>query len=151
MCRIRLSAALLFLFATSSFAQQHALAPHSMYEPPAGQAAASLTASAKDAPADLLTTGEKTEWRQTGTYSEIIALMRRMEKLSPDVKVIQFGTTSEGRAMYAMVVSSDHAFTPAAAAKTDSELLNTSPSHRQQSGRRETRTDGGVSGKGEER
>jgi hypothetical protein len=94
-----------------------------MYEPPAGQAAASLAASTAKSPADLITTGEKTDWKQTGVYAEVITLMQRMEKRSPFVKVIQFGTTSEGRAMYAMVVSSDKAFTPAAAEKTGKAVI----------------------------
>ena len=49
--------------------------------------------------------------------------MRRLAALSPEVKVIQFGTTSQGRAMYAMIVSSDKAFTPAAAAKTSKAVI----------------------------
>jgi hypothetical protein len=94
-----------------------------MYEPPAGMAAASLAASSANVPAGLLTTGEKTGWKQTGVYAETVDLMRKMEKMSPSVKVVQFGTTSQGRAMYAMVVSSDRAFTPAAAAKTGKAVI----------------------------
>jgi Zinc carboxypeptidase len=106
-----------------AIAQQQALSPHSMYEPPAAAAAASLAASSKDVPPDLLTTGEKTEWRQTGTYAEVVALMRRMERMSPLVKMVEFGTTSEGRAMYVLIISSDRAFTPAAAAKTNKAVI----------------------------
>jgi hypothetical protein len=112
-----------FAFSIASFAQQSALAPHSMYEPARAKAASSLAASTAKSPGDLQTTGEKTEWRQTGTYAETVSLMRQVEKLSPFVKVVQFGTTAQGRAMYAMVVSSDHAFTPAAAAKTNKAII----------------------------
>jgi hypothetical protein len=94
-----------------------------MYEPPAAKAAVSLAASSANVPADLLTTGEKTQWRQTGNYAEVVALMRKMEQASPMVKVVQFGTTSEDRTMYAMILSSDRAFTPAAAAKTSKAVI----------------------------
>jgi hypothetical protein len=104
-------------------AQQQALSPHSMYEPPAAKSAASLAASSENAPADLLTTGERTQWHETGTYAESVALMRRMERMSPMVRMVQFGTTAQGRAMYVLVVSSDRAFTPAAAAKTQKAVI----------------------------
>jgi murein tripeptide amidase MpaA len=125
MLRMRTYVVSLSLFAASSvaIAQQDALQPHSMYEPPAARAAASLAASSANVPEDLLTTGEKTGWRQTGVYAESVALMRKMEKMSPAVKVVQFGTTSQGRAMYALIVSSDHAFAPAAAAKTNKAVI----------------------------
>jgi murein tripeptide amidase MpaA len=104
-------------------AQNEALQPHSMYESPAMTAAASLAASAKDAPADLMTTGEKTGWHQTAKYDEAIAIMQKLQARSPMVKMVQFGTTSQGRAMYALIVSADKAFTPAAAAKTDKAVI----------------------------
>src|SRR5205807_1641845 len=51
-----------------TLAFQDPIAPHSAFEPPAARAAASLSASTKASPADLLTTGEKTDWRQTEPY-----------------------------------------------------------------------------------
>ena len=118
-----LPSAVLALSLVSASAQQNPLVPHSMYEPPMAAAAATLTASSVNVPADLLTTGEKTQWQQTARYDEAIRIMQRLAVLSPEVKVIQFGTTSQGRAMYAMIVSSDKAFTPAAAAKTDKAVI----------------------------
>jgi hypothetical protein len=110
-------------FIPDAIAQQSALQPHSMYEPPAAKATASLAASSANVPADLLTTGEKTDWQQTGVYAEAVALMRKLQQMSPQVKMVQFGTTSEGRALYALILSSDRAFTPAAAAKTDKAVI----------------------------
>src|ERR1700722_4874700 len=55
-----------------SVAAQNPLMPPSAYEPPAAKDAASLTASTKVSPASLLTTSEKTNWAETGTYSEVI-------------------------------------------------------------------------------
>ena len=117
-----LSAVLAVSLASAS-AQQNPLVPHSMYEPPMAAAAATLTASSANVPSGLLTTGEKTQWQQTARYDEAVRIMRRMAALSPEVKVIQFGTTSQGRAMYAMIVSSDRAFTPAAAVKTNKAII----------------------------
>lgn len=123
-CRTALlTSAVLSLYLVSVSAQENPLVPHSMYEPPMAAAAASLAASSANVPADLLTTGEKTQWRQTARYSEAIRIMHRLAELSPEVRVIQFGTTSEGRAMYAMIVSSDKAFTPAAAAKSNKAVI----------------------------
>ena len=120
---MRLLLASVLCLALAASAQQSPLAPHSMYEPPMAAAAATLAASSANVPADLLTTGEKTQWRQTAHYDEAVAIMRRLEKLSPQVKVMQFGTTAQGRAMYMMIVSSDKAFTPAAAAKTNKAVI----------------------------
>src|ERR1039458_5641105 len=102
---------------------QDALAPHSAFEPPAARAAASLAASTKDARRDLLTTGEKSDWNETAPYAEAVELARRFERASRFVKVLDIGTTPEGRTMIAIVVSRDRAFTPAAAAKTGKAIV----------------------------
>ena len=121
--RIAAAALLSSVLLTGASAQQSPLAPHSMFEPPLAAAAASMAASTSKSPADLLTTGEKTEWQKTGLYAETVGIMRKIEQRSPYVKVIQFGTTAQGRPMYAMIVSSDKAFTPAAAAKTNKAVI----------------------------
>jgi hypothetical protein len=115
-CWLLLSAALLC-------AAQDPIAPHSAMEPPAAKAAASLAASTKDSPKDLITTGEKSDWNQTGPYSEAVEIARKLEKASRFVKVLDIGTTPEGRTMIAIVVSKDRAFTPEAAAKTGKVIL----------------------------
>jgi hypothetical protein len=97
--------------------------PHSAFEPPAAGAAASLTASTKDARRDLLTTGEKSDWNETAPYAEAVELARRFERASRFVKVLDIGTTPEGRTMIAIVVSRDRAFTPRAAAKTGKAIV----------------------------
>jgi len=121
--RIAVTALLSSALLTCAAAQQSPLAPHSMYEPPMAAAAATMAASTAKSPADLLTTGEKTDWHQTGLYAETVGIMRKIEQRSPEVKVVQFGTTSQGRPMYLMIVSSDKAFTPAAAAKTNKAVV----------------------------
>ena len=113
---------LLWAFGALCLAQV-AIAPHSVFEPPAAKAAASLAASAKEAPRDLLTTGEKSDWNETAPYAEAVELAHRLERASPFVKVLDIGTTPEGRTMIAIVVSKDRAFTPEAAAKTHKALI----------------------------
>jgi hypothetical protein len=102
---------------------QDPIAPHSASEPAAAKAAASLAASTKESPQNLLTTGEKTEWNQTAPYAEAVEISRRLERASRFVKVMDIGTTPEGRTMIALVVSKDRAFTPAEAAKTNKAVI----------------------------
>ena len=102
---------------------QEPIAPHSGYQSQASKDAATLTASTKRAPAALLTTGEKTDWNQTALYAEAVDISHRLEKASPLVKVITFGTTPEGRPMTALIVSKDKAFTPEAAVKTGKAII----------------------------
>ncbi len=102
---------------------QDALAPHSAFEPPAAKEAASLTASTKASPPELLTTGEKSEWNETAPYAEAVEIAHRLERASRWVKVLDMGTTPEGRTMIALVVSKDRAFTPEAAAKTGKVVI----------------------------
>ncbi len=102
---------------------QDPIAPHSAFEPPAAKAAASLAASTKDSPRDLLTTGEKTDWNETAPYAEAVEIAHRLERASRFVKVLEIGTTPENRTMIAIVVSKDRAFTPEAAAKTGKVVI----------------------------
>ena len=102
---------------------QEPIAPHSAIEPPVAKAAASLTASTKASPPDLLTTGEKSDWNLTAPYAEAVEISHRLEKASNQVKVLDIGTTPEGRTMIALVVSKDHAFTPEAAARTNKVVI----------------------------
>src|ERR1700722_8518924 len=103
---------LLFITGALLCAAQEPLTPHSALEPPAAKAAASLAASTKDSPRDLITTGEKTDWNQTAPYAEAVEISHRLEKASRFVKVFDIGTTPEGRTMIALVASKDRAFTP---------------------------------------
>jgi len=112
-----------YTFLLSLFLVQDPIAPHSASEPPAAKAAASLTSSTKDAPENLLTTGEKTGWNETAPYAEALEISHRLERASRFVKVMDIGTTPEGRTMIALVVSKDRAFTPEAAAKTNKAVI----------------------------
>ncbi|HYW44649.1 MAG TPA: M14 family zinc carboxypeptidase [Bryobacteraceae bacterium] len=102
---------------------QDPVAPHSAFEPPAAKAAASLAASTKASPPDLLTTGEKSDWNETAPYAEAVDLSHRLERASRFVKVLDIGTTPEGRTLIALVVSKDRAFTPEAAARANKVVI----------------------------
>ena len=102
---------------------QDPIAPHSALEPKAAAAAASLAASSKESPREQLTTGEKSDWNQTAPYAEAVDLSHRLERASRFVKVLEIGTTPEGRSTIALVVSKDRAFTPEAAAKTNKAVI----------------------------
>src|ERR1043166_2134441 len=102
---------------------QDPIAPHSAFEPPAAKAAASLAARTKASPPDLLTTGEKSDWNETAPYAEAIDIAHRLEKASRFVKVQEIGTTPVGRPLIALIVSSDRAFTPEAAARTNKVIV----------------------------
>lgn len=112
-----------FLAITCLAFAQDPIAPHSAFEPAAAAAAASLAESAKGVPPDLLTTGEKSGWNETAPYAEAVDLAHRLERASRFVKVLDFGTTPEGRTMIAIAVSKDRAFTPDAAAKTNKAIV----------------------------
>ncbi|MBZ5584265.1 MAG: M14 family metallopeptidase [Acidobacteriia bacterium] len=114
---------LLFFSVAGLCLAQDPIAPHSAIEPPAARAAASLAASTKASPPDLLTTGEKTEWNETAPYAEAREIARRLERVSRAVKTIDFGVTPEGRTMIALILSKDRAFTPAAAARTNKAII----------------------------
>src|ERR1700689_2009409 len=102
---------------------QDPIAPHPAFEPPAAKQAASLAASTRESPQNLLTTGEKSSWNETAPYAEAVEISHRLERASRFVKVLNIGVTPEGRTMIAVVVSKDRAFTPEAAAKTNKAVI----------------------------
>src|SRR5579863_2446947 len=113
----------ILLLPCAALLAQDPIAPHSAFEPPAAKAAASLAASTKDSPPDLLTTGEKTDFNETAPYAEAVEISHRLERASRQVKVLDIGTTPEGRSIVALIVSKDRAFTPEAAARTNKAVI----------------------------
>jgi hypothetical protein len=102
---------------------QEPIGPHSGIEPPAAKAAASLAASTKASPPDLITTGERTDFNETAPYAEAVEISHRLEHASRFVQVQTIGTTPEGRPLIALIVSKDRAFTPEAAARTGKVVI----------------------------
>jgi hypothetical protein len=78
---------------------------------------------AADVPADLLTRAETSGFRATASYDETLAYIRRLEAISPYVKVGAFGTSEQGRALPLVVVSKDKAFTAAEARRLPKPIV----------------------------
>ena len=77
-----------------------------------------------DFPEEWLTVAEKTDFRATSSYDETMAFFRKAEAAAPElVRVTDFGRSGQGRPLPLVIVSSDGAFTPEAAAATGKPIL----------------------------
>lgn len=66
----------------------------------------------------LTTVAETSGWTKTGRYEEVILLCHAFEKSYPGrVRCEKFGTTPEGREMFALIANESRALSPAAAAR----------------------------------
>ncbi|MCU0304912.1 MAG: M14 family metallopeptidase [Thermoanaerobaculales bacterium] len=83
-----------------------------------------LVVTASEVPDPWLTVAERTDFRATASYAETMAYLRRVESAAPAIiRVTSFGASAEGRELPLVIVSSDGAFTPAAAAATGKPIL----------------------------
>jgi zinc carboxypeptidase len=72
-----------------------------------------LTTAAWATPESLTTVAERSNFRQTGRYDEVLDLCRAFTRQWPEsVRLETFGTTPEGRPMVALIVSTSGALTP---------------------------------------
>jgi len=79
---------------------------------------------ASEIPEIWQTVSEKTDFRATSTFAETMDFLRRVESHAPDViRVTSFDRTAEDRPLPLVIVSSDGAFTPAAAKATGKPIL----------------------------
>ena len=72
-------------------------------------------APANTLPSFWFTRAERTGYRQTSTYDETAAYLRRLEAASSLIHVESFGTSGQGREFLLVVAAKDRAFTPEAA------------------------------------
>lgn len=72
---------------------------------------------------DWLTHYEKSGYLETSRYAEDVEFCRRLDAASPDAKMIVYGKSPEGRDMVALILSSEHAFTPKAVANSKRPLI----------------------------
>jgi hypothetical protein len=80
--------------------------------------------SAGDIPEDWLTVAEQSEFRATSSYDQTMVYLYRLEAAAPElIRVTDFGRTAQGRPLPLVIVSSDGAFTPEAAAATGKPIL----------------------------
>jgi hypothetical protein len=85
---------------------------------------ATTCALASDIPDDWLTVAERTDFRATSSYDETMAFLRKAEAAAPEIiRVTDFGSSGQGRALPLVIVSSDGAFTPEAAAVSGKPVL----------------------------
>jgi hypothetical protein len=76
-----------------------------------------------DGAVDWRTPAEKSRYTQTPRYAETRAYFERLDAASERGKLIDFGTSPEGRKQFAMVIASDSEFTPAAARASKKPVL----------------------------
>ena len=69
------------------------------------------------------THAERTDFEETGRHAETIDFCRRLATASPCVSYTTFGATGEGRELPLLILSSDRAFTPAAARRSGKPLI----------------------------
>lgn len=72
---------------------------------------------------DLTTVAERTDYAQTGDYAEAVRLCRQMAAQSPNLHYTTFGTSAQGRPLPLVVYSTEHAFTPDAARRSQRPLV----------------------------
>jgi hypothetical protein len=83
-----------------------------------------FTLAADDFPDEWLTIAEQTEFRATSSYDQTMVFLYRLEAAAPElIRVTDFGRSGQGRPLPLVIVSSDGAFTPEAAAATGKPIL----------------------------
>ncbi len=83
-----------------------------------------FTLAADDFPDEWLTIAEQTEFRATSSYDQTMVYLYRLEAAAPElIRVTDFGRSGQGRPLPLVIVSSDAAFTPEAAAATGKPIL----------------------------
>jgi zinc carboxypeptidase len=80
-------------------------------------AATSVRGAQDDVPAEWQTRAESSGFRATSGYDETLAFLRRLEGRIPEMRLLFYGTSSEGRPLPFVVVSREKAFTAAEARK----------------------------------
>ncbi len=82
-----------------------------------------LQALSQKIPDQWLTAYEKSGFKETPRYAETIDYCRRLEGASPWVRVDSFGQSGQGRTLYAVIASTDGAFDPASALRTQKAVV----------------------------
>jgi hypothetical protein len=75
-----------------------------------------------DLPPELITRAEQSSYAETGRYDDAVALCRRLAR-SPWAHYTGFGSSGEGRDLPLLILSTEGAFTPEEARRSDRVLL----------------------------
>jgi hypothetical protein len=86
-------------------------------------AASFLALSPVPVTGDLRTPAEQSGYTQTPRYQETRQFFSKLDGLSPNAQVIEFGTTPQGRKQFAFVIASGAEFTPEAARASGKPVL----------------------------
>ncbi|MEK7727854.1 MAG: M14 family metallopeptidase, partial [candidate division KSB1 bacterium] len=70
-----------------------------------------------------LTPVERSHFERTPRYEETIAWLKKLAEAAPELKMIALGKSSEGRDLWMVVASQEHAFTPEALRATGKPTL----------------------------
>jgi len=79
--------------------------------------------STAENPRDWLTLAEASGFKETSDYELTLGYIGRLAEHWPGIDLQFYGESAQGRAMPVVVVSSDGAFTPEAAARTDKAIV----------------------------
>lgn len=82
-----------------------------------------LPLSAQDIPAEWRTPAEVASFEATPNYEETVAFLRKVAARLPEMKIVEYGTSPQGRPMHVVIVSREKAFTPAEAARTGKPVV----------------------------
>ena len=115
---------LLLVLASIASAQDILVAPNaSVWVTEAMKAARNLNESTARSPKEMLTVAEKTQWKETGSYDEIVSIYLKLAAASPYGRMIDIGATPTGRRMFIFVATKDKAFDSASARKTGKPIV----------------------------
>jgi len=73
--------------------------------------------------ADWRTHAERTDFAETGRYTEAVDFCRRLAAASPQAQYTTYGKTGEGRELPLLILSRDGAFTPTDARRTGKPVI----------------------------
>jgi murein tripeptide amidase MpaA len=90
---------------------------------PAQPSVAVTMTPADQVPSFWRTRAERTAYRTTGDYDEMMRYAHQLEAGSPWVRLVSFGTSGQGRSLPLLIVSKDRAFTPEAARATGKPIV----------------------------
>ena len=96
--------------------------PRSVWETEAMREVATIRDSTQNAPDNLLTKAERTNYQETGSYDDCVAFYAELAK-SPLGKLERIGVTAEGRPLYVFIASKDKAFSAQEAALTGKPIV----------------------------
>lgn len=83
-------------------------------------ASRSLVAAAGD---PWITPAETEDLEASPSYDETVAWLRRLTAAAPELEMVAFGKSAEGRHLWLVVASADRAFTPGALARTGKAVV----------------------------